>query len=64
MTSQRKQVVILSSVVPVLTLPAIVVLPQLHGVALRAFVICYCLAMTAIFAYVVLQMVKIKRRAR
>jgi hypothetical protein len=64
MTSQRKKVVILSSVVPVLTLPAIVVLPQLHGLGLRAFVICYCVAMTAIFAYVVSQMVKMKRRAR
>jgi hypothetical protein len=64
MTSHRKQVLILSSVVPLITLPAIFVLPQLHGVALRVFVICYALAMAAMLVYAVSQMVKLKRRVR
>jgi hypothetical protein len=64
MSPERKQIVIVSSIVPALTLPAILLTTQLHGVSLRAFVVCYALAMTALFAYVVSKLVKLKLGVR
>lgn len=65
MTPQRKKVVVLASTIPSFSLIALVVTQHLHDSRwLPVFVVAYALVMATLLAYVVMQMVKLKRGAR
>ncbi len=64
LSAERKKIVILATLPAVLTMPAILTSQHLRGLPLRVFVIGYALAMGALLAYVITQLVKLKRYNR
>jgi hypothetical protein len=64
LSAERKKIVILATLPAVLTMPAILTSQHLRGLPLRVFVIGYALAMATLLAYVIMQLVKLKRYNR
>jgi hypothetical protein len=64
LSAERKKIVILATLPAVLTMPAILTSQHLRGLPLRVFVIGYALAMGALLAYVIAQLVRLKRGDR
>jgi hypothetical protein len=64
LSAERKKIVILATLPAVLTMPAVLASQHLRGLPLRVFVIGYALAMGALLAYVIAQLVRLKRYNR
>jgi uncharacterized PurR-regulated membrane protein YhhQ (DUF165 family) len=64
LSAERRKIVILATLPAVLTMPAILTSQHLRGLPLRVFVIGYALAMATLLAYVITQLVKLKRYNR
>jgi hypothetical protein len=60
--TERKKIILLSLLLPWTALGVIALSLHLHGTPLRAVVILFSLAITVLFAYVVSQMIKSKKR--
>jgi len=62
LSPQRKKVVLLACCISCLSGPGMLITHQLHGRRiLPAFVITWCLLMAGLFAYTMVELVKLKR---